>query len=117
IFPRRSCAEIFRLSPYCPARAMRTAVFRTKHQPAIRGQIKAFGQTGSPLLFFSHLPVSVKPPHSDAVFSGRKSLPGPAGLVAIELKFSIGQYAPAARVYMRKARLRVIGHQFGVFGI
>src|SRR5581483_3965383 len=52
IFPRRSCAEIFRLSPYCLARAIRTAVFRTKNQRAIRGQIKEFGQTRSPLRFF-----------------------------------------------------------------
>src|SRR5581483_6872095 len=52
IFPRRSCAEIFRLSPYCPARAIRTAVFPTKHQPAMRRQIKEFGQTRSPLRFF-----------------------------------------------------------------
>src|SRR5581483_3083463 len=56
IFPRRSCAEIFRLSPYCLARAIRTAVFRRKHQPAIRGQIKEFGQTPSPLRFFHIFP-------------------------------------------------------------
>src|SRR5581483_4533639 len=52
IFPRRNCAEIFRLSPYCPARAIRTAVFPTKHQPAMRRQIKECGQTRSPLRFF-----------------------------------------------------------------
>jgi len=45
IFPGRSCAEIFRLSPYCPARAIRTAVFPTKHQSAMRRQIKEFGHT------------------------------------------------------------------------
>ena len=61
IFPRRICAEIFRLSPYCLARAIWTAVFRTKHQPAIRGQIKEFGQTRSPLRFFHFLPGSNVP--------------------------------------------------------
>src|SRR5581483_1341346 len=53
IFPRRSCAEMFRLSPYCPERPIRTAVFPTKHQPAMRRQIKEFGQTRSPLRFFT----------------------------------------------------------------
>src|SRR5262249_14286288 len=31
-FPRRLCAEMFRLSPYCPERPIRTAAFRSRHK-------------------------------------------------------------------------------------
>src|SRR5581483_2625802 len=53
IFPRRICAEIFRLSPYCPARAIRTAMFRTKHQPASEDKSQNSARRGRLRDFFT----------------------------------------------------------------
>src|SRR5581483_3389414 len=58
-FSRRMCAEMFRLSPYCPERPIRTASLRSHHSGLSRIRADA---VASPI--FSHVPDEIFPRRS-----------------------------------------------------
>src|SRR5581483_1159116 len=83
IFSRRICAEIFRLSPYCPERPIRTASLRSHHSALSRIRAEAFA-----FPIFLHVPDETVPDREPTISDIRvvlwtvPSVPGFATWVA-----------------------------------